>query len=129
MLSVERGALSPEAANTASFHIPAVCFGIQQCEKYLMPARQKYGGPASPYIWRARQKFRHASPSQFLAGKSLAPWVSVFKPENASPSEMEFSRLVSGRICCNKSEALVIPSDMTVAQPGRLAQLIFPLPC
>jgi hypothetical protein len=58
-----------------------------------------------------------------------APWVSVFKPENASPPEIEFSSLVSGRLRCSKSGALVIPLDMTVAQPGRLAQSIFPLPC
>jgi hypothetical protein len=63
------------------------------------------------------------------ASNVKAPWVSVFKHENASPSEMEFSRPVSDRICYSKSEALVIPLNTTQAQPGRLAQSIFPLPC
>jgi hypothetical protein len=79
-----------------------------------------------------QQKFSQASGTPPISDHSKdvkAPWVSVFKPENASPSEMEFSSPVSGRICCSKSGALVIPLDMTVAQSGRLAQTILPLSC
>jgi hypothetical protein len=83
-------------------------------------------------LQRPQQKFRPASatPPVSVHSKDVkAPWGSVFKPENALPSEMEFSRLFCGRLPCSKSGALVIPLDMTLAQPGRLAQTIFPLPC